>query len=157
MGVDGDTLTLATQETLLKNLVYIMNIQERILGTMKNTQNNDKNPSEQDDKEPTAKTSHLEKSVSVNSNDNLKYYGESGIDNNPGRNKEWKKKIKNTKKVIHMEFDTDDDVEEQLNNANDVKAKRKVRVKKKTVHYYEFSSEDKEGEQSDPKELENQR
>ena len=61
------------------------------------------------------------------------------------------KKIENTKKVIHMEFDKDDDVEEQLNNAYDVKAKGKVQVKKKTEHYYEFSSEDKEEEQSDQK------
>ena len=67
--------------------------------------------------------------------------------------KEWKKKTKNTKKVIHMEFDTDDDVEQQPKNANDVKAEKKVRVKKKTVHYYEFSSEDKTGEQADPKKI----
>ena len=30
------------------------------------------------------------------------------------------------KEIIHMEFDTDDDVEEQLKNANDVKAEGKV-------------------------------
>ena len=69
LGVHDDASTLATQETLVKNLVYIMNIQDRKLGTMKNTQDNSKTPSEQDDKKPTAKTSPLEKSVSVNSND----------------------------------------------------------------------------------------
>ena len=47
----------------------------------------------------------------------------------------------------------DDDVEEQPKNANDVKAEGKVRVKKKTVHYYEFSSKDKRGEQANPKKL----
>ena len=46
----------------------------------------------------------------------------------------------------------DDDVEEQLKNANDVKAEGKVQVRKKTVHYYEFSSED-EGEHADPKKV----
>ena len=51
----------------------------------------------------------------------------------------------------------DDDVEEQPKNANDVKAKGKVRVRKKMVHYYEFSSED--GKESTPtqKKLRNQR
>ena len=57
------------------------------------------------------------------------------------------------KKVIHMEFDMDEDVEEQPKNANDVKVERKVQVRKKTVHYYEFSSEDKEGEHTDLKKL----
>ena len=55
------------------------------------------------------------------------------------------------KKVIHMEFDMDDDMEEQPKNANDEKAEGKVRVRKKMVHYYEFSSEDEEGEHTDPK------
>ena len=47
-----------------------------------------------------------------------------------------------------MEFDMDDDVEEQPKNAKDAKAEGKVRVKKKTVHYYEFSSEDENREQA---------
>ena len=153
MGVDDDALTLATQETSVKNLVYITNIQEGKQGTMIDTRNDGKNPSEQDNKKPTVKTSPVEKSIPVNCNDNLNDYGESGIDNNPGRDKEQKNKTKNTKKVIHMEFDTDDDMEEQLKNANDVKAEGKVQVKKETVHYYEFSSEDERGEQADPKKL----
>ena len=52
-----------------------------------------------------------------------------------------------------MEFETDDDVEEHLKNTNDVKVEGKVRVRKKTVHYYEFSSEDEEGEHGDLKKL----
>ena len=36
LGVDDDAWTLTTQETLVKNLVYITNIQEGKLGTMKN-------------------------------------------------------------------------------------------------------------------------
>ena len=47
----------------------------------------------------------------------------------------------------------DDDVEEQPKNANDVKAEGKVQVRKKTVHYYEFSSKDEEGEHADPKKI----
>ena len=88
LGVDDDASTLATQETLVKNLVYITNIQEGKLHTMKNARDNSKNPSEQDNKKPTARTSPLEKSISVNSNDNLKAYGESGIDDKLGRDKE---------------------------------------------------------------------
>ena len=34
------------------------------------------------------------------------------------------------RKIIHMEFETDVDVEEQSKNANDVKAEGKVRVRK---------------------------
>ena len=36
LGADDDATTLATQETLAKNLVYIMNIPEDKLGTTKN-------------------------------------------------------------------------------------------------------------------------
>ena len=34
-------------------------------------------------------------------------------------------------KIIHMEFDMNDDVEEQLKNASDVKVERKVQVRKR--------------------------
>ena len=47
----------------------------------------------------------------------------------------------------------DDDVEEQPKNTNDVKAVGKVQVRKETVHYYEFSSKDEEGEHADPKKV----
>ena len=52
-----------------------------------------------------------------------------------------------------MELNTDDDVDKQSKNANDVKAEGKVQVRKKTVHYYEFSSEEEEGEHDNPKKL----
>ena len=42
-------------------------------------------------------------------NDNLKDYGESGIENNLEKEKEWKKKAKKIKEVIHIEFNMDDD------------------------------------------------
>ena len=116
---------------------------------MKNTRDTSKNPSQEDDK----KISPLEKFDSVNSNDNYKAYGESGRDDNPGKDMGWKKKIKNMRRIVHMEFDTDDDVEEQSKNTNDVKTEGKVRVRKKTVRYCEFSSEDEEGEHADPNEV----
>ena len=47
----------------------------------------------------------------------------------------------------------DDDVEEQPKNANDAKVEGEVQVRKKTVHYYEFSSKEKEGEHADLKKL----
>ena len=84
LGGDDNASTLATQETSVKNLVYITNIQEGKLGTAKNARDTSKNPSKQEDK----KISPLEKSDSVNSNDNLKAYRESGGDNNLGRDKE---------------------------------------------------------------------
>ena len=151
LGADDGASTLATKETLVKNLVYITNIQEGKLNTTKKGRDTGKNSGKQDNK----KFSPLEKSNSVYSNDNLKAYGESGRDNNLGRNTEWKKKTKNMREIIHMEFDTDDDVEEQPKNANDVKTEGKVRVRKKTVHYYsyEFSSEDEEGEHANPKKV----
>ena len=42
-------------------------------------------------------------------------------------------------------------MEEQSKNANDVKAEGKVQIRKKTVHYYELSSKEEEGEHINPK------
>ena len=67
LGADNDMSTLATQETLAKNLVYITNIPEGNLGTMKNVRDSSKNPGEQDDKQ----CSLLEESDPITSNDNL--------------------------------------------------------------------------------------
>ena len=55
------------------------------------------------------------------------------------------------KEVIYIEFNMDDDVEVQPKNANDGNAEGKVQVKKKTVHYYEYSSEDESGKQANQK------
>ena len=147
LGADNDTSMLTTQATLVKNLVYITNVPEGKLGTTKNVQDSSKNPSKQDNKN----FSPLEKYDIITSNDNLKAYRESGRDDNLEKGKERKKKTKNMRKIIHMEFETDDDVAEQSKNANDVKAEGKVQVRKKTIPYYEFSSEEEEGEHADPK------
>ena len=122
LGADDDTLTLATQETLAKNLVYIMNIPEDKLGTTKNVQDSSKNPGKQDDK----KCSPLEKYDPVTSNDNLNAYRESDRDDNPEKGKEHRKNTWSMRKIIHMEFETDDDVAEQSKNANDAKVEGKV-------------------------------
>ena len=57
------------------------------------------------------------------------------------------------RKIIHMEFESDDDVDEQAKNSNDAKAEGKVKVRKKTVHYYEISSDEEEGKHADPEKI----
>ena len=84
MGADEDALTLATQETSAKNLVYITNMPEGTLDAAKNVRDSSKNTSEQDDK----KCSPLEKTDQVTSNDNLNAYGESDRDDNLEKAKE---------------------------------------------------------------------
>ena len=149
LGADNDALMLATQETSAKNLVYITNIPECKLDTTKNVQDSSKNPGEQDDK----KCSPLEKSDPVTSNGNLNAYRESDRDDKTKKGKEHKKNTWRRWKIIHMEFESDDDMAEQSKNANDVKIEGNVRVKKKTVHYYEFSSKEEEGEHANPKKI----
>ena len=86
-----------------------------------------KNPGKQDDK----KCSPLEKSNPVTRNDNLNAYGESDRDDNLEKGKEHKKNTWRMRKIIHMEFESDDDVAEQSKNANDAKVQGKVRVRKR--------------------------
>ena len=149
LGPDDNASTLATQATSVKNLVYITNIPEGKLDCMKNVRDSSKNPDEQDDK----KCSPLEKSDQVTSNDNLNAYGESDRDDKTEKGEERKKNTWRTRKIIHLEFESDDDVAEQSKNANDAKPEGKVRVTKKTVHYYEFSSKEEEGKQADLKKI----
>ena len=52
-----------------------------------------------------------------------------------------------------MEFESDDDVDEQAKNSSNVKMEGKVRVRKKTVHYYEISSDKEEGKHADLKKV----
>ena len=72
LGADDDALTLTTQETLAKNLVYITNIPDRKMDRMKITQDSSKNSGEQDEKQ----SSLLENPDQVTSNDQLNAYGE---------------------------------------------------------------------------------
>ena len=52
-----------------------------------------------------------------------------------------------------MEFESDDDVDKQAKNSSNVKMEGKVRIRKKTVHYYELSSDEEEGKHADPKKV----
>ena len=89
---------------------------------MKNVQDSSKNPGKMDD----MKSSPLETSDFVTSNDNLNASGESGRDNDIEKGKERKKNTWSTQKIILMESESDEDMEEQAKNANDVKSEGKV-------------------------------
>ena len=149
LGADDDASTLATQETSAKPLVYIMNMPEGTLETAKNVRDSSKNTSKQEEK----KCSPLEKTNQVTSNDKLNGYRESDRDDDPKKAKEHKKNTWRIRKIIHVEFKSDDDVDKQAKNSSDVKAEGKVQVRKKIVHYYEISSDEEEGKRACPKTL----
>ena len=110
LGADDNALMLATQETSVKNLVYITNIPEGKLDRTKNVQDSSKNSGEQDDK----KCSPLEKSDQVTSNDKLNAYGESERDAKTEKGEEHKTNAWQTRKIIHVEFELDNDVAELI-------------------------------------------
>ena len=149
LGADHDALTLATQENPAKNLVYITDMPEGTLETTENVRDPSKNTDEQDNKKP----SPVEKTDQVTSNDQLNAYEESGRDEDSKKAKEFKKNTWRTRKIVHMEFESDDDVDEQAKNSSNVKTEGKVRVRKKIIHYYEISSDEEEGKLADLKKL----
>ena len=122
LGEDNDASTLATQETSAKKLVYITNMTEGTLESAKNERDSSMNTSEQDNK----KCSPLENTDQVTSNDKLNASGESNRNNDAKKAKEQKKNTWQTCKIIHMEFESDDDVNEQAKNSSDAKAEGKV-------------------------------
>ena len=91
--------------------------------------------------------SPVEKTNQVTSNDQLNVYKDSDRDEDSGEGERIRKK--NTwrmRKIIHTEFESDDDVDERANNSSNVQdAEGKVRVRKKIIHYYEISSDEEEG------------
>ena len=147
LGADDDASTLTTQETLAKNLVYITNIPEEKLDYMNNARDSSKNSGEQDGKP----SSPLEKPDHLIHKDTLNAYGESKTDDKREKGEERTTNTWRTRKITHMEFESDDDVAEPLKNAANAKKEGKVRVTKKTVHYYEFSSDEEAGAHADPK------
>ena len=149
LGADDDASTLATQENPGKKLVYIMNMPEGTLETTEYVQDPSKNTNEEDDKKP----SPVEKTDRVTSNDHLNAYAESDRGEDSKKAKEFKKNTWRTRKIIHMESVSDDDVDEQTTNSSNVKTEGKVRVKKKIIHYYEISSDKEEGKHTDPKKV----
>ena len=122
LGADDDASTLATQENPAKKSVYIMIMPEGTLETTEYVQDPSKNTNEEDDKKP----SPVEKTDQVTSNDQLNAYAESNRDKDSKKSKEFKKNTWRTRKIIHMEFESDDDVDEQAKNSSNVKAEGKV-------------------------------
>ena len=149
LGGEDDVSTLATQENPAKNLVYITNMPESTLETTENTRDPSKNTNEEDDKKP----SPVEKTNQVTSNDQLNAYEESDRDEDSKKAKEFKRNTWRMRKIIHMEFESDDDVDEQAKNSSNVKVEGKLRVKKKIIHYYKISSDEEEGKHADPKKV----
>ena len=149
LGADNDVSTLATQEIPAKNLVYITNMPEGTLETTENVRDSSKNRSERDDKKPSL----VEKTDQVTSNDQLNAYGESDRDDDPMTAKDHRKNTWRTRKIVHMEFESDDDVDEQAKNSSDAKAEGKGRVRKKIIHYYEISNDEEEGKHTDLKKV----
>ena len=147
LGADDDASTLATQETLAKNLMYITNIPDGKLDYTKNAQDSSKNSDEQDRKP----SSLLEKTDQLIRKDTLNAYEESKTDDKRENGEERTTNTWRTRKFIHMEFESDDDVAEPLKNADTMKKEGNVRVTKKTVHYYEFSSNEEKEAHADLK------
>ena len=127
LGADDDALTLATQENPAKNLVYITNMPEGTLETTQNVRDPSKNTDEQDNKKP----SPVEKTDQVTSNDQLNAYKESDRDEDSKKAKEFKKNTWRMRKIIHMEFESDDEMDEQVKNSSNMKTEGQVRVRKK--------------------------
>ena len=109
LGADDDALTLATQDNPAKNLVYITNMSEGILETTENVRVPSKNITKEDDKTP----SPIEKTNQITSNVQLSAYEESDRDKDSKKAQEAKKNTWRTRKIIHMEFELDDEVDEQ--------------------------------------------
>ena len=149
LGADDDASTLATQENPPKKLVYITNMPECTLETSENVRDSSKNTNKEDDRKP----SPVEKTDQITSNVQLNAYEESDREEDSKKAREAKKNIWRTRKIIHMEFDLDDDVDEQTKNSSNVKMEGKVQVKKKITHYYEFSSDEEEGKRANPKKV----
>ena len=147
LGTDDDASTLATQETLTKNLVYVTNIPDGKVAYTKNTRDSSKNSSEQDGKP----SSLLEKPDQLIRKDTLNVYGTSKTNDKREKGKERTTNTWRTRKIIHTEFESDDDVAEPQKNAETTKKEGKVRVTTKTIHYYEFSSDEEDEAHADPK------
>ena len=127
LGADDDALTLATQENPPKKLVYITNMPECTLETSENVRDPSKNTNEEDDRKP----SPVEKTDQITSNVQLNAYEESDREDDSKKAQEAKKNTWRTRKIIHIEFDSDDDVDKQMKNSSNIKTEGKVRVKKK--------------------------
>ena len=149
LGADDDASTLATQEHPAKKLVYITNMPEYPLETSGDVRVSSKNTNEEDERKP----SPVEKTDQITSNVQLNVYEESDGEKVSTKPQEEQKNPWTTRKIIHMEFESDDDMDEHPTNSSNVKAEGKVRVKKKIIHYHELSSDEEEGKRADPEKV----
>ena len=147
LGADNDASTLATQENPPKKLVYITNMPECTLETSENIRDSSRNTNEEDDRKPIP----VEKTDQITGNVQFNAYEESEREDNSTKANVAKKNTWRTRKIIRMEFDLDDDVDEQTKNTRNLKTEGKVQVKKKIIHYYEYSSDEEEVKRADPK------
>ena len=124
LGADDDASMLTTQETLAKNLVYVTNIPDGKLASTKNARDSSKNSSAKDSKP----SSLLEKPNQLIHKDTLNAYRKSKTDDKREKGKERTTNTWRTRKITHMEFESDDDMAEPLKNAETAKKEGKVRV-----------------------------
>ena len=102
LGMEDDASTLTTQETSLKKSVYITNIKKQTDETLSDPQdfgtkvNKEEGP---EDKKPPTKNRPLERSSSINSNDDLDDYEESGSENDERKETKRKKNPKKSRKL----------------------------------------------------------
>ena len=122
LGADNDASTLATQENPPKKLMYITNMPECTLETNENVRDSSKNTNDKDDRKP----SPVEKTDQITSNVQLNAYEESDREEDSKKARETTKNIWRTQKIIHMEFDSDYDVDEQTKNSSNVQTEGKV-------------------------------
>ena len=122
LGADDDASTLATQDNPSKKLVYITNMPECTLETSENVWESSKNTNEEDNRKP----SPVEKTDQLTSNVQLNDYEESDREEDSKKARDAKKNIWRTRKIIHMEFESDDDVDEPTKNFGNVKTEGKV-------------------------------
>ena len=122
LGADDDASTLATQENPAKKLVYITNMPECTLETSENVQDSSKNTNEEDDRKPSL----VEKTDKITSYVQSNAYEESDREEDSKKAQEAKKNIWRMRKIIHMKFESDDDVDKQMKNSRNVKTEGKV-------------------------------
>ena len=126
--------------------MYVTNIPDGKAAYTKNTRDSSKNSSEQDGKP----SSLLEKPNQLIRKDTLNAYGTSKTNDKREKGEERTTNTWRTQKIIHMEFESDDDVAEPQKNAETAKKEGKVRVTKTTIHYYELSSDEEDEAHTDP-------
>ena len=122
LGADDDASTLATQENPAKKLGYITNMAECTLETSENVRDPSKNTNEEDDMKP----SPVEKTNQITSNVQLNANEESDREEDLKKAQKAKKNTWRMRKIIHMEFESDHDVDEQTKNSSNVKVEGKV-------------------------------